>query len=245
MQQFLPELVALPLFPLLSWQGKRTRRKTPRLPEADGPREGLAGAQLAGQALRIVAIGESPVAGVGVPTQEDAITAQLARALSSSLGRPVAWQAHGRNGATAREIGEAVLPGLPAAPVDVALVCLGVNDTTAFTPVGRWRDTLSSLLQALEERCQPRIILLAGVPPLSRFPALPQPLRWVMGLKSAALDHESARLAASLPAVLHVPLHVDLVSPQMMASDGYHPSVRGCAVWARQMADLCVNRMPG
>jgi hypothetical protein len=33
-------VVALPLAPLLVWQGRRVRRDTPRLPEAPGEREG-------------------------------------------------------------------------------------------------------------------------------------------------------------------------------------------------------------
>ncbi|MGB6055948.1 MAG: SGNH/GDSL hydrolase family protein, partial [Burkholderiaceae bacterium] len=37
MRRYLPELIALPLLPLLVAQGRRTRRVTPRLPEAGGP----------------------------------------------------------------------------------------------------------------------------------------------------------------------------------------------------------------
>ncbi|MGB7479647.1 MAG: SGNH/GDSL hydrolase family protein, partial [Burkholderiaceae bacterium] len=79
MRRYLPELIALPLLPLLVAQGRRTRRVTPRLPEAGGPDCGLAGSG-SGRPLRLLAVGESPVAGVGVLRHDEAITGQLARA---------------------------------------------------------------------------------------------------------------------------------------------------------------------
>ena len=61
MRRYLPELVALPMLPLLIAQGKCTRRITPRLPEAGGAAEGIAGAGDPGQPLSLLTIGESPV----------------------------------------------------------------------------------------------------------------------------------------------------------------------------------------
>jgi lysophospholipase L1-like esterase len=239
-RRFLPELVALPLLPVLIAQGKYTRRMTPRLPEAAGPDEGIAGAAFGGAAFSLLALGESPVAGVGVGTHEEAITCQLAQALSLRLRRPVRWRPCGRNGATVREALECLLPRLPQQPIDLALVAFGVNDATAFRPVAAWRRDLAQLLRALDARCAPQLILLAGVPPLARFPALPQPLRWVMGLKAQALDAAARELARSLPRVLHVPLALDPRQPSLMACDGYHPSAPGCAAWAQVLADACL-----
>jgi lysophospholipase L1-like esterase len=243
MQRYLPELVALPLLPFLLLQGRRTRRITPRLPEAAGPNHGIAGSTGSGHALRVLAIGESPVAGVGVETQEQAITACFAQALSARSGRPVAWQAVGKNGITASEAVFRLLPLVDAAPVDVALICFGVNDTTAFSPVERWKKDLNAIIDAVGQRCSPRLILLSGVPPMSRFPALPQPLRWVLGLKAATLDRASVRVAAALPSVIHVPLQLDPLAPGMMAHDGYHPSAAGCIAWADMLAELSMTRL--
>jgi lysophospholipase L1-like esterase len=243
MQKYLPELVALPLLPFLLLQGRRTRRITPRLPEAAGPNHGIAGGTGSDHMLRVLAVGESPVAGVGVETHEQAITARFAHALSARSGRPVAWQAVGKNGITTREAISHLLPLVDAAPVDVAVICFGVNDTTAFSPVERWTKDLSDIIEAVGQRCSPRLILLSGVPPMSRFPALPQPLRWVLGLKAATLDRASARLAATLPSVIHVPLQLDPLTPGMMAHDGYHPSAAGCMAWADVLAELSLTRL--
>lgn len=242
MRRFLPELVALPLLPFLIVQGRHARRVTPRLPEAGGPTSGIAGGGHGGTPLSLLTLGESPVAGVGVDTHEQAITGQLAVALAQRLQRPVSWRACGKNGITAREALEQVMPHVPAVPVDIALVAFGVNDTTAFRPVSRWRDDLRTVLMALEARCQPKLVLLSGVPPVAHFPALPQPLRWVMGLKAKTLDITARELAPQMTCTLHVPLALDTHDRAMMACDGYHPSALGCAVWAQVLAEAAASR---
>lgn len=238
MRRFLPELIALPLLPFLIAQGNYTRRVTPRLPEAGGPCAGIAGA--GGRPLSLLTVGESPVAGVGVSTHEEAITGQLARALSERFKRPVHWRACGRNGITARAALQQVVPSIPQQPVDIALVAFGVNDTTAFRPVRRWQSDLRALLDAVAARCEPQLLMLSGVPPMAHFPALPQPLRWVMGLKSAALDAATRDIALHLPHTLYVPLALPVRDASMMAIDGYHPSAKGCAAWAGLLADACL-----
>lgn len=239
MRHLLPELIALPLLPFLIAQGKRTRRITPRLPEAAGSCVGEAGTHHGKPPLSLLALGESPVAGIGVTTHEEAITGQFAQALSARIQRPVSWRACGKNGVTVREAFDTVLPHAPEQQVDIALVAFGVNDTTAFRSVAAWRADLRTFLHALDTRCAPRLILLSGVPPLARFPALPQPLRWVMGLKAQALDVAARELATGLPRTCYVPLTLDAADRTMMASDGYHPSAKGCQAWGKLLSDAC------
>jgi lysophospholipase L1-like esterase len=236
MRRYLPELVALPMLPFLILQGKRTRRLTPRLPEAAGPTHGLAGSQFSGLPLRLLGVGESPIAGVGVATHDEAITCQFADALSARLHRPVAWHACGKNGVTAAEALEQVVPTIPTARVDIALIAFGVNDTTAFRPVTRWRSDLSAILAAVEHRCSPTLTIVSGVPPMAHFPALPQPLRHVMGLKARTLDAVAKALVAKRANCLHIPLTLDVRDATLMASDGYHASAAGCAAWASLLA---------
>jgi lysophospholipase L1-like esterase len=223
-RHFLPELIA-----------------APRLPEASAPFDGVAGAHHPATPLSLLTLGESPVAGVGVDSHEEAITGQFAQALSVQLKRPVAWRAHGKNGVTVRQAIDDVLPHIPQQPVDIALVAFGVNDTTAFHSVARWRHDLRELLSVLDERCSPRLILLSGVPPVGKFPALPQPLRWVMGLKADALDRAAQELARSLPGTHYVALALNHRDSRMMTSDGYHPSRHGCAAWAAMLTEYGVQ----
>ncbi|MFC5473207.1 SGNH/GDSL hydrolase family protein [Paraherbaspirillum soli] len=247
MRRWLPELIALPLLPWLIVQGRRTRRITPRLPEAMGPTIGQAqvtqgGADEPQRPLQLLTIGESPVAGVGVATHYEAITGQFAAALAVRLGRPVTWQAVGQNGATLSMALKSMLPQTPTQKVDIALIAFGVNDTTAFRSCRRYRAELLQLIQDLQARASPGLIVVSGVPPIHAFPALPQPLRYVLGLKGKALDETAERLIATLPReakrlrVMRVPMLIDINDQTLMASDGYHPSANGVALWARQLA---------
>ncbi len=237
MRSYLPELLAAPLLPLLIAQGRRARRAIPRLPEADGPCSGMANPGFPGAPLTLLAVGESPVAGVGVHSHREAITGQLAQIVSIRNRRPVQWRAHGKNGVTAVQALESVLPAIPAVPVDLALVAFGVNDTTGFRPAACWQRDLAAILDLLERRCAPRCILLSGVPPIGRFRSLPHPLRWILGLKAAELDRRTRLLAAALPRVRYIPLALDPAAAGMMAVDGYHPSASGCGAWAALLAD--------
>lgn len=223
------------LLPLLLLQERRTRLRTPRLPEAQGATTGTTGA---GRALRLAVVGESPVAGVGVATYEEALAAQLARCLARRLERAVAWTALGENGADAAGVLARLAPRVP--PCDVALIVMGVNDTTRFTGLRRWRARMADLITAVQARCIGPVVV-AGVPPMGRFSALPQPLRAWVGLRAALLDGEVARVAAER-AVLYAPVPA-LVEPRHLARDGYHPSVDGCAAWAELLADRIADRI--
>lgn len=245
MRNLFPELVALPLLPLLLAQGRRTRARTPRLPEAPGARCGVVQAAAGGPPLRVLCVGESPVAGVGVAHQEEAIGAQLAQALAERSGRAVQWHACGRNGATVRNALAEMVAQVPQAPVDILLVAFGVNDAVAFRRVGAWQRDILALIEQLRRRCTPRVVLLSGVPPMQAFPALPYPLRWVMGLKAAALDRGLQALARRHDWLHHVPLLLDTRNDASLAAeDGYHPSAKGCRAWAGLLADACPELAP-
>jgi lysophospholipase L1-like esterase len=215
------------LWPVLLAQGRRARRRTPRLPEARGQATGTVGR---GPLLRLTVIGESPVAGIGVATYEESIAAQLARCLASRGACTVAWTALGENGADVAGVLTRLVPRL--APCDCAVIVLGVNDTTHFTSLARWRERIGRLIVAARANCAGTIVV-AGVPPMGRFTALPQPLRWWIGLRAAMLDAE-LRACAGEHGVLHA--EVAALAPQHLARDGYHPSAGGCAAWAERLA---------
>jgi len=247
MRRWLPELFALPLLPWLLFQGKRTRRVTPRMPEASGVRQGLvAPPQPDADAppVRVFGIGESTVAGVGVDQQEQAITAQLAQVLAAHWQRPVSWHACGQNGATIRDALDAIaagqmqLPQPQQASVAVLLVAFGVNDTTAFHSSRRYRRDLQTLLDYLQQQLQPELLVVTGVPPVHRFSALPQPLRYVLGLKAKVLTHTARELAQQRSGTLFVP--VIQGHPDLLAYDGYHPAATGVRMWAEDLAQAIV-----
>jgi hypothetical protein len=74
-----------------------------------------------------------------------------------------------------------------------------------------------------------RHVVFTALPPMGRFPLLPQPLARVLGADAARHDAALARWAATRSDVSRAELAVDL-DPQTMASDGFHP---GAAVYRR------------
>ncbi|WP_241673282.1 SGNH/GDSL hydrolase family protein [Lacisediminimonas profundi] len=238
LRELLPELVALPLMPVLILQGRHTRRHVPRLPEpTDDPWGQIAGGP--GEPMKLLVIGESPVAGIGVTSYQQSLAAMMAGSLGRRSGRAVEWSAWGRNGATVADAIRDLLPLLPAQAVDIACVAFGVNDCTAFRRGHEWHSDMIRMLELIEQRINPRHIVLSGVPPLADFPALPWPLRAVLGLKASALDSALARIAASRPDTSHAPLPSALADAALMAPDGYHPSAAGCEVWAEILVQAC------
>ncbi|MDG9921950.1 MULTISPECIES: SGNH/GDSL hydrolase family protein [unclassified Pseudomonas] len=224
----------LALTPIALPQALWTRRTALRLPEASGAQSGVVGVERVGEPLRLLLIGESTVAGVGVEAQETALAGQLARALSARLGHPVAWRACGENGITAGEACERLLPLALSEPADLVLLVFGVNDTTHLSSLSRWEGALRALSQRMAAHgCR---VVFTGVPPIQHFSALPWLLRRLLGLRAGLLDSELRRISVQERAQY---ARLDLqFADDYLARDGYHPSALGYRVWGEGLAEL-------
>lgn len=228
---------SLPFWPLLVAQGLAVRLITPRLSEAAGPDRGRAGTGR--PSLRVVAVGESTVAGVGAEDHDRALTGRFAAALAQRTGGAVSWHAAGRNGATAQRALRELVPRLEDERADLALVALGVNDVLRLRSPERYRTDLARLVGALRASLGDPPVLVSAVPPLERFPRLPQPLRGVLGLRARALDRAAARWGEAQARVAYVRGELG-DDPHVFASDGFHPSALGYARWGEQLATAAV-----
>ncbi|WJN60582.1 SGNH/GDSL hydrolase family protein [Pseudomonas sp. SO81] len=224
----------LALAPIALPQALWTRRTALRLPEASGAQSGVVGVERAGEPLRLLLIGESTVAGVGVEAQEAALAGQLAQALSARLQRPVAWRACGENGITAGEACERLLPLALSEPADLVLLVFGVNDTTRLSSLSRWESALRALSQRMTAHdCR---VVFTGVPPIQHFSALPWLLRRLLGLRAGLLDAALRRISAQERAQ-YARLELKFAD-DYLARDGYHPSALGYRVWGEGLAEL-------
>jgi lysophospholipase L1-like esterase len=230
---------AVALSPLLR-QARRVRKRIPLLPEALGERSGLEHAPGTGL-LRLLVIGDSTAAGVGVTHMPDALPPQLAAVLAACRGCTVAWTVSARNGATARFTAEELVPTAPVEQ-DIGVVLVGVNDALKMTPRQTWRASMDRLVDALQQHVRPGgQIVLAGLPNLWQFRAFPQPLRAVLGWHGRALDREILQIAGRRPAVTRVAMP-PAAWPEMFAEDGFHPNAVAYRALAAHFADaLCHN----
>ena len=226
-------LAFAPLAPWLLLQGRRVRRDTPRLPPAAGPQRGLCEAPGDQPALRIALFGESTVAGVGAASHDEALAGHLARALRARCARPVAWNAYGLSGASVAAARTSLLPHVATARVDLFVVVFGVNDVLEHTSPARYAAHVAALVAALRSRGGPAPVLLAGAPPMAQFPSLPRPLSTYLGARAALLDRAVGRAVIANSRQVAPVLRIE---PHLFATDGFHPSPAGYAVWADALA---------
>lgn len=227
--------------PVLLLQGRHVRRVTPVLPEPPGPRAGVAGR---GPALRLLILGDSAAAGVGATTQDAALSGQLVSQLAPHFR--VDWQLLARTGDTTRDA-LAALAALPAQRFDVVVTSLGVNDVTGGHSERQWVADQRALLACLRDNFEAPRCLVSALPPMHRFPALPQPLRAYLGAQARRFDRRLQAVAAATPGCLWVG-YDDLESgldTADMAADGFHPGPAVYRAWASRLAVAILRPVAG
>lgn len=230
----LDNLILLTLAPLLIWQGRTVRQRTPRLPEAAGARAGSLGD---GQPLRLLVLGDSSAAGVGVSRQEDALAGQLAAQLAAQY--QVHWQLVAETGVNSGQLLEK-LDALLGQQFDYVVLAIGVNDVTARTQDKQWLHHLQRLQERLTADLQVQHVFISAIAPMQHFSALPWPLNSYLGRRAKRLNTLTARMASQCTGVTFIPMELD-TQPHMLAADGFHPSRQAYKVWAEQLAQGIKN----
>ena len=225
--------------PFLLPQALYVKTTAPRFAPAGGPAEGSTGS---GPEVRLLAIGDSIIAGVGATELSKALVGQTAAAIASALNQRVSWQAIGVSGYRSTHVLDQLVPKLPDTPADYVIVSVGVNDITGLTTLETWRRNMARLLDALRAHSPEAIIAVAGMPPMHGFPLLPQPLRATFGMRSRAFDDEVRKVVDGTSDAVHVPLDFD-PDPEEFAGDGYHPSEESYTKFGRRMADRLLGQV--
>lgn len=223
------------LAPVIVPQGLWTNLRVPTLPEPPGARQGRVGD---GPLLRLLVVGDSAAAGVGVAHQDDALLGQVVSRLADRYCVEFALQA--RTGFTTADSLRRLEEMAPRI-FDVALTSLGVNDVLALTGLGTWLERQRQLRRLLREKFGVRLIVLSGLPPVHSFPALPQPLRWHLGSRATEFNDALGDAVATEPDTRLVNLRFS-ADAGMMASDGFHPGAPIYAEWAARTARIILAR---
>ena len=212
----LTSLVDLLLFPVYLYQGKSVRQNIEMLPEPEGEREGTAGT---GEPIHLLIVGDSSAAGVGASTQEEALLGNVLKNLADNYN--VTFRLQARTGARTRNVIKS-LNRLSEESYDIAVSVLGVNDVTAGISESKWLSDQRELFSLLRQKFKVRHIVVSGLPTVSEFPALPQPLRWLLGRRARAFSKALERLCEQEECRFISPSSIDADTSQM-ASDGFHP----------------------
>ena len=245
-------LITIPLLPIMYFQGKRVRASVPPLPEATGG-EGTAQVSEAEYGLRMLVVGESTMAGVGVSTHDEGFAGSLAAELSEYLGQNIHWKVYARSGYTAKLVAERLVPKMEEKEVDLIIVGLGGNDSFMLSTPWKWRRDITTLVTNLREKYPEVPIMFGSMPPTREFAAFTPLIRWVLGNQSDMLGEHLAALVKTLPKVYFY--HQVVTLAQWMKkfdiqadfydffSDGVHPSKLTYQVMARDMAQFVVSKL--
>ncbi|WP_328475242.1 SGNH/GDSL hydrolase family protein [Actinoplanes sp. NBC_00393] len=221
------------LLPLVAAQGLWLRATLKPAPEAGGATSGTAPGG-SGTPLRLAVVGDSTAAGCGATHHTDGFAAALAQRLAADTGRPVAWETVGRFGATARRVRHRLVPLLDD-DLDLIVLLAGANDVMAGRTPAQWNDELTAILTDLTARAGH--VVVAGIPPFSKFPALPAALARYLGERAGALDEVSQRICAQNPdRTTFISSPAGQPPPEFFGSDRFHPSALGYRLWAEDVA---------
>ena len=206
--------------------------------------------------LRMVVLGDSTTAGVGVERAEDALPYLIARRVAEAESREIHVVSYGWAGARAADLVRHQLPRsiepLRAtetdsflAGADVVAIVIGSNDTTHNTPPGRYRDSLRAVLDGIRATAPSARVVLAGIPAFRGALRAIEPLifladqyaRLLRPISRAEAERAGAAyadLARDVPPLIHGRTDV-------LSDDQFHPSVVGYAAWADVIAEALLS----
>lgn len=245
-QYALGAFFALPIVPVLYLQGKQVRKKVPDLPEASGVAgvspEGIKGT------FKVLLIGESTMAGVGVATNEEGFAGSLAGALHTKLAKTVHWEVYAKSGYAAQRILEEILPTITTNKADLIVLGMGANDTLEINTPYTWGKYVRAILYTLQKQFPNTPIAFANMPPVNNFEALTPLLQVTLGNLSFLLKEELELIVSEFSNVhfdnrlLEIENWItesDANKPiPNLFSDGVHPSKYSYQLWAIHFADF-------
>ena len=261
------------LAPIYLYQGRKVKRNTLRLPEPEGARCGRVSLGEAidntsdnisdyQQTLSLMIVGDSAAAGVGSQTQQDALVGQLIPALqqqalaNEAFGKQfneLTWSLQATTGHTSFDILRRLyVLSKPSQPLNVMVISVGVNDTTAKVSTAQWQQQIEAIIAIAQRKFGVQQLIFARLPQMAQMPALPVPLNGYVGSKALVLDDILQQVCSDHNGVTYMATDFARMLDEhangepidiavMFADDGFHPSSTMYGYWAQQLAELIVE----
>lgn len=156
-----------------------------------------------GPALRLVAIGDSVVEGVGLGDATFALPGRVAAELAAVAGRPVEVRSLGRSGQRMAAVLATQVPELAGLAADAVVVAGGTNDGLGRRPAERVAADTTALLTAVRQAAPGAAVCLVPCMDIRTAPALPRPSNHLVGWHFSRIKTAQVRAAVALgvPAV--------------------------------------------
>jgi len=248
----LGSIISLPLLPVLYFQGKKLRKEVPELPEAQGI-EGFV-SKREGATLKVLAIGESTMAGVGAKTHEEAFIGTLAKELAQKLNVNIHWKVYAKSGYTLKRVTHKILPQVEETNADLIVVGMGANNAFKLSSTSKWTKDVAELIKTIRVQFPKTPIAFINMPPIKDFPVFTSTMKFVMGNLVNLFGNELEKEVKNHDAVFFNSEKLSFDNwterfgykkdPALFFSDGVHPTVLTYQMWARDFSDFLVKEVP-
>lgn len=232
------DAAAQPLTPVMRWWRSAIADALTSYPKPDDSPTGHASGH---DCDRILIFGAGPAVGWGVRTHDRGLPGAFARALTAHTGRGsdvhVVADANMRVGQA-----PAALIGLRLSQYDAVVVMLGGNDALRLTPVKRWRDGLTVLLDEIGEASPGILVAVAGIQPIRSIGVFDSLLGGVAQRRGVSMNHVTAQVCLDTPYTVFVSTAAR-VSPR--TSGGRHMTPIDFTAWAEALADRIAPILTG
>lgn len=245
---WLGALISIPLLPIMYYQGKRIMESVPSLQEARGTTgESKFNTETNKSKLKIIAIGESTIAGVGVKTHEEGFTGTFGNEISRLFNREVEWKVYARNGYTAQLVERKIIPKIKETEADIIIVGLGGNDSFTLNRPSKWNKEIRLLIESLKSKFPNGIIVFCNMPPIKEFPAFTSLIKFTIGNLGEILGKELEKVVETYKDVYYfgekiifknwIEKYETAAIKEDFFSDGVHPSKFAYQTWAIDIAN--------
>ena len=187
-----------------------------------------------GDDLSFIFLGDSSACGVGVDHLDDALSGSLLNLIKDEYS--CVWSILAKSKITTGDLIK-IIKNEASTKVDVAIICIEMNDITAGIHAESWIFELSELRSLLTEKFAAKKLIFSGMPPVRQLKQIPQPLHYVLGLKASVFENALREFCSSHSNCYYV--EIDLpVNEQTIAKDGFHPNKEFYAAWAGRIKAL-------
>lgn len=239
-------IITIPLLPLMYLQGEKIKARVPRLPEAKGV-NGFCSVS-SKKTLRILTIGESTIAGVGVETHQEGFTGALAFELATKLKTNIDWKVYAKSGYTARRVQEKIIDLITEKSIDFVVIGLGGNDAFELNTPRKWNKDVRELIKSIRLKFKGVPIVFINMPPIKDFPAFTSLIKFTIGNLVTILGKEVEKIVKDFENVYYYTRNVSCVDlierfnlkiePDDCFSDGVHPSKKTYQIWAKDVSNF-------
>ncbi|QTD38409.1 SGNH/GDSL hydrolase family protein [Polaribacter batillariae] len=243
-------IISFPLLPVLLIQSKKIRKRIPRLPEAVKPKGYLKANS--SKTLKIIVLGESTIAGVGVDIHENGFTGALVREISEKSKVSVLWSVYARSGYTTKQITKKLVPKIVESNADLIVIGLGGNDAFKLNSPLLVMLNIEKLIKSLQKKFPRTPIYFTNMPPIKEFPAFTKTIKFVIGNLVEIFGEKLQKKVKKRKRVFYNNKIVTLKSwakkyhlksnANIFFSDGIHPSKLSYQLWGKDMAQFIMQK---